>query len=301
MTSSVLHISCISFSSDEFIKFFSNHEKSRNSLTLLKEINNNIFILFKRSYFLKYSSYNILSMRQRISLICYMFPLFLNLFCWQSEISERLKNLKISKFWETNLKSENLEIFGTNLKIWKSEKSPKFWKTKFKIWKSEFFRKCLIFVFENRKSFFFLNPKSKFQLFSIDYFFFKISRTFFLSIPLCLFCMFVLLLQHSPLSPPPLPNTTPTHSHPILTKFWISIFDFRSRICLQIRRFPSAFQIFKLVFLISRWVSIFFYTDWCKRSDFEARNFPFSWISKRTFGCWEIPLLLFKNWCKNVT
>ena len=116
----------------QIIENLQNHEKYRNSLTLLKEINNNISILFKRSYLLKYSSYYILSMRKRISLILYIFPLFLNLFgckiwkyrnfedClkifknnWNLKIStnKKWKNLKISKFLEINLKKK--------LKIWK--------------------------------------------------------------------------------------------------------------------------------------------------------------------------------------
>ena len=85
-----------------------NHEKSRNSLTLLKEIINNISIVFKCSHILKYWSCDILSMRKRISSIFYTFPVYLYFF------GENLKFLKdifvwqISKFWgEIGVQNQN--------------------------------------------------------------------------------------------------------------------------------------------------------------------------------------------------
>ena len=53
------------------------NEKSRNSLTLLKELLSNIPIVFKHSYLLKYWSYVILSMCKRISSIFNLFWLYL--------------------------------------------------------------------------------------------------------------------------------------------------------------------------------------------------------------------------------
>ena len=82
-----------------------NHEKSQNSLTLLKEFNNNIYIVFEH--------YDIISMRKRILY-------FKTYLAKKSEISEGLKNLKILKIFKKNIESENLkniDFFGKNLKI----------------------------------------------------------------------------------------------------------------------------------------------------------------------------------------
>ena len=81
-----IHLCCISFSSDKVTKNLSNHEKTRNSLIFLKEMNNNICILFKHAYILKYWSYDILCMRKRISSIFYTLSLFLNYLAEKSEI-----------------------------------------------------------------------------------------------------------------------------------------------------------------------------------------------------------------------
>ena len=90
--------------------------KSRNLLTLLKEINKNICIISKRSYYLKYWSYDIINMRKRIFSNFYIFPLFFIFFGWE-----------ILNFWKIQNR-ENLEILKTNLKI----------SLKFEIWKSQF-------------------------------------------------------------------------------------------------------------------------------------------------------------------
>ena len=60
---------------------------------------------------------------------------------------------------------------------------------------------------------------------------------------------------------------------------------------------PPDSQIFRFWNLFSWFLDefpILFYTDQWKRSGFEVHNFPFSWIFKRTFCCWDIPLLLLK-------
>ena len=98
-----------------------NHEKSRNSLTLKNKLHNNISIVL---YLLKNWSYDILSMRKRISLIFYICPLFFNLFGWKIWNFWKIKNMKISKFWKNLTFSKqiwNLKISKFFWKIWKSE------------------------------------------------------------------------------------------------------------------------------------------------------------------------------------
>ena len=100
----------------QIIKLSKDTEKYRNSLTRLKEFHNNICIVFKHSYFLKYWSYDILSMRKRIfSIFVYTCPLFFLIYLAEkSRISG--KTLKIpnkSEIWKCQSffekKSENLK------------------------------------------------------------------------------------------------------------------------------------------------------------------------------------------------
>ena len=156
-----------------------NHEKSRNSLTLIKYFNNNISIVFKHSYILKYWSYDILSIRKRISSIFKThFLYFLIYLAEKSDISERLKNLKNSKFWK-----------NWNLKI-----SKFFWKNLEHFPKKSQNRKSNIFFSKIEVSTFFVFHREKYV--------FMISRTFLLNTPSCPFCTFVMFFSRLPAIPP---------------------------------------------------------------------------------------------------
>ena len=227
--------------------------------------------LFKRSHILKYWSYDILSMRKRISSIFTYFLYFLNLFCWQ-----------IWNFWKIK-KSENLEILKKSLnfpkksEIWKSQKNRKSQKSRFffnlKIWKiSKLLEKNLknlrnlkkqsenLKHFENKfthilriENRFF--PRNRNFFFSSTFFFlFKISRKFY--------------FEHSFMST--------LHFCAFVPKCWISIFDLGSQISdlppdsqisFRFSDFLTCFLDFSLSF------QYIFYAVWCKRSGFEAHNF----------------------------
>ena len=143
-----------------------NHEFFRNSLTLLKEINNSIFIVFKHSYVLKYWFCDIINVCKRISSTFYIFPLFF-IFLWLKnlEFLKDFKIWKISKFWRKktwtftnnseNLKKKEKILKFLKTKIWKSRR---FWKQKSenltksrKFWKQSRNRKSnfLFFIEQN--------------------------------------------------------------------------------------------------------------------------------------------------------
>ena len=118
--------------------------KSRNSLTLLKELHSNIFIVFKHSCFLKYWSYDIINMCKRLSLNFYTFPLFFNLFGW-----------KIRNFW--NIKKSE-KSWNVEEKIWKFPQKTEIWKSllfvlkNLKFWKPEKILKVLKRILKSEKS-----------------------------------------------------------------------------------------------------------------------------------------------------
>ena len=127
-------------------------------------------------------------------------------------------------------------------KIWKSEKSRRFWKQNLKIWKSLKISKFLKQNLKIKNVFFF--PKSKFQFFSFFIGFFSSSifqENIILSIPSCSFYTFVLLAQHPHLIPTPASNTSiPSPNFWILDfRFRISIFDFRFWISILTSRIAS--------------------------------------------------------------
>ena len=123
-------------------KISKKNDKSRNFLTVLKQIKNNVLFMLKYIYILKYWSYEIISTCKRISSIFNIFPVFSDLFgykiwnVWHIKKSENLEILK--KFWKC-LKNRKCEIrkqfqkISENFKFWKISK---ILKKHLKLWKS---------------------------------------------------------------------------------------------------------------------------------------------------------------------